>query len=170
MSDTLTPAERDEYDSWLQRIPTGGEGEALWNLLRLQIRHDTAPLHVAVRGWPELLDAADERSRELVDAARELRAATDAALAQVSAATTVMREMRAELDRHYEENRADRAALHLAVEAVDARVTRVERRLSGRVLALAVVVAALVAEALLRYWPIIVGGLLSLALMTWRGL
>lgn len=159
----LTPAERDEYDYWLQRIPSGGTEEALWNLMRLQIRHDTAGIRMEVAGWPELMDAYDASRREVVDAARNLSQATEAMTGRVDEAIAGLQ---TQINERVAESEADRGQLRAQAEADRVRLNRVARTVAG----LAVVLAALVVEALVRYWPLIASALLSAVLVVWRGL
>lgn len=163
--DHLKPDERlFLMEAWEALSPDQeAQARTLAMLVRAVVRHDTANLKTEVEGWPQLLDAADSRARELVDAARELRLATDAALAQVSAATALMDGLRSdlvELHRADDESRVDRAAIRAQAEA--------DRRFVDRIVwGLAVVtvaVAALAAEALVRYWPLITGALLSIVI------
>lgn len=63
----FTAADRDERDRWVQQIAVGGEGEALWNLFRLQIKHDTAGLQMTVRGYEDLLRQADAHLAQVAD-------------------------------------------------------------------------------------------------------
>lgn len=159
MSETLTDAERAEYDAWLQKIPSGGPEEALWNLMRLQIKHDTATIRTISDGAFEFLGVADARMAELVSEARAFRADGAALAASVA-------EVSGKLDGFITQSTADRAELHTLVSATDARVTRVERRVNARVWALAAAVAVLLAELVYRYvWPLVAAALLSLVLM-----
>lgn len=68
MSDyVFTSADRAERDHWVQQIPSGSAEEALWNLFRLQIRHDTAGLHMTVTGYESFLVQAEAHLAQVAD-------------------------------------------------------------------------------------------------------
>lgn len=73
----LTPAERDELDDALQRIPSGGVEEALYTAFRLQVKHDTAGIQMTVRGYEAFLVESDALLRETRQALIEARRALD---------------------------------------------------------------------------------------------
>jgi Flp pilus assembly protein TadB len=78
---TLSDADRAMLDDAVQAIPS--EHDALFTALLLStraiVRHDVAGVRTAAEGYAELLDVADERARELLDAAHELQAAATSA-------------------------------------------------------------------------------------------
>lgn len=183
MSDTpLTPSEIDALhpddrtfllDAWGRLTPDQEDQvRVLTMLTRAVVKHDTAPVHMAVKGFPELLDESDARSRELLDAAqgfradaeemrREWREFAEQMRGDVTAAVTSLVQIRTDLDSHMAESRSDRARLSTNQDRLWARQRADQRRFW----LLVAIVAALVVDLLLRYAPMLMAALLSVVLM-----
>ena len=100
-----TEQDRIEYDRWLQLLPPGSPYEAIFHLVRLQVRHDTAGLQMAVRGYEGFLRDAEA----VVEALRPLPAVVSGIRADVdtlAAAQGVMAREMGALVESIEERRA----------------------------------------------------------------
>lgn len=175
---SLSDADRAMLDDALQQIPS--EHNALFTAMLLStravVKHDTASVHMAVRGFPELLDESDARSRELLDAAqgfrkdteemrREWREFAEQMRGDVSAAVSSLVQIRTDLDGHMAESRSDRARLSTNQDELWARQRADQRANARRFRLLAAAVAVLFLELLVRYGPMIATALLSVMLL-----
>jgi hypothetical protein len=155
----LTPDERAFFmDAWLA-IPPERENEVrvLAMLSRGIIKHDLGGFHTEVKGVYELQDRADENARDLIDAAKEMRAATVALTANVATATNQIAKFHIEFTAFAQSSTHDRFDLR--------QRSRLHRRwLWG----LTVAVVALAIEALWRWWPVLSVLLLSFVALLWR--
>lgn len=52
--------DRIEFDRWLQLLPSGSPYEAIFHLVRLQVKHDTAGVRMTMRGYEQFLIEADQ--------------------------------------------------------------------------------------------------------------
>lgn len=142
-------------DAWEALDPSQeAQVRALAMLVRGVVKHDTATVHTAVAGVFELQDAADRSSRELLEAARQFREDTAQLTATVATATEELAQLREQLAAFVDSSTADRADLR--------------RRIDTGFWWLIVVSASLIAlfaEALFRYWPLLVNALLSFAIV-----
>jgi hypothetical protein len=150
---TLSDDDRAMFDEALQAIPSedGPLFTALLLCTRAIVAHDTSGLHTAAAGWPELLNYADERQQELVDAARkfytsgqelqlQLTTLAGEQLAYVQETRAGLTALQEEMHGYVAEGRGDRSQLRR-------RLVRVE--VAGG--AAAVLLAALWLETIVRY-------------------
>lgn len=96
-----TEQDRIEYDRWLQLLPPGSPYEAIFHLVRLQVRHDTAGLQMAVRGYEGFLRDAEgvvEALRPLPDVVTSIRADVDRLAAEQAELKASILERRKALD------------------------------------------------------------------------
>ncbi len=158
---TMTDADRAMFDAAVQAIPA--EHNNLFTALMLSnraiTRHDMAGVKTAIDGYAELLDASDERARELVEAARKLQAATQTVMdmqAQNERRLTTVEGEREDFLKFMDKSSSDRAGIREEIR----ELRRLTFALSPFIVGIALRSIYVIAEGL---WGVAMAGMITLA-------
>ncbi len=120
---TMTDADRAMFDAAVQAIPP--EFDPVFTALMLSnraiVRHDMAGIKTAIDGYAELLDSSDAKARELVEAARQLQAATKTVIdmqVQTERRLTTVEGEREQFRQFMDKSSRDRAGIRDEIRAL----------------------------------------------------
>lgn len=133
--DTYTAEDRAEYDRWMQLLPGGGSDEVLYNLMRLQMKHDLQDIRTAVHGYQSIVRESDAQIaafREQLAVGQLQQAAIAELLANLQGIPAAVTDLRA----HMDTLDVSHQGLYLRVEALTHEIMERRKLLDPRLVAL----------------------------------